>query len=151
MTLLLDTHTLLWFLRDDPLLSSTAKSLIQDPANEKLVSIATCWEISIKAGLGKMGLTEPAAVLLARELPRNNFVLLDIKLGAGITCIEFLRKARAAKASAQIVVVSAVDDENMVEMAKGLGAVDYVPKPFSVATLDKVVLSRLKPAGPGSA
>lgn len=80
MILLLDTHTLLWFLRDDPLLSATAKSHIQDPANEKLVSIATCWEISIKAGLAKLGLTEPVSVLLGRELPRNNFVLLDIKL-----------------------------------------------------------------------
>ena len=80
MTLLLDTHTLLWFVRDDPLLSAAAKSLIEEPANQKLVSIATCWEISIKAGLDKLGLTEPAAVLLARELPRNNLVLLDIKL-----------------------------------------------------------------------
>jgi len=29
VTLLLDTHTLLWFLRDDPLLSAAAKALIQ--------------------------------------------------------------------------------------------------------------------------
>lgn len=30
MILLLDTHTLLWFLRDDPLLSIAAKSFIED-------------------------------------------------------------------------------------------------------------------------
>ncbi len=78
MILLLDTHTLLWFLRDDNALSVTAKAEIENPANEKLVSIATCWEISIKAGLGKLGLGEPASVLLGRELPRNNFDLLDI-------------------------------------------------------------------------
>jgi PIN domain nuclease of toxin-antitoxin system len=80
VTLLLDTHTLLWFLRDDPLLSATAKAAIEAPANRKLVSVASCWEISIKAGLGKLKLGEPAAVLLAREIPRNNFDLLDIKL-----------------------------------------------------------------------
>ena len=54
MTLLLDTHTLLWFLKDDPQLSQPAKASIEDPANRKLVSIASYWEIAIKAGLGKL-------------------------------------------------------------------------------------------------
>ena len=80
MTLLLDSHTLLWFLRDDPQLSPTARGLIEDSGNHKLVSIASCWEIAIKAALGKMGLTEPSRTLLERELPRNNFDLLGITL-----------------------------------------------------------------------
>jgi PIN domain nuclease of toxin-antitoxin system len=50
--LLLDSHAILWFFWDDPLLSPTAKALIEDPTNRKLVSIASCWEIAIKAGLG---------------------------------------------------------------------------------------------------
>lgn len=33
MTLLLDTHTFLWFCQDDPLLSASAKVLIEDPGN----------------------------------------------------------------------------------------------------------------------
>ncbi len=80
MRLLLDTHTLLWFLGNDPSLSATARAAIEDPANHKLVSIATCWEMSIKAGLGKLGLVEPVAVFLGRELPANNFDLLEITL-----------------------------------------------------------------------
>jgi PIN domain nuclease of toxin-antitoxin system len=80
MNLLLDTHTLLWFLRDDAKLSASAKALIEDPANRKLVSIATCWEIAIKAGVGKLNLSEPSRDLLSRELPRNNFELLPISL-----------------------------------------------------------------------
>jgi PIN domain nuclease of toxin-antitoxin system len=78
--LLLDTHTLLWFLRDDPALSPTAKSAIEDSENQKLVSVVSCWEIAIKAGLGKLVLRETAAVLLGRELPRNNMDLLPITL-----------------------------------------------------------------------
>lgn len=42
MTLLLDTHTLLWFLSDDPQLSQDAKNLIEDPIARKLVSVASC-------------------------------------------------------------------------------------------------------------
>lgn len=80
MTLLIDTHSLLWFLRGDPLLSAVAKAVIEDPANRKLVSVASCWEIAIKAGTGKLTLGEPAATLLARELPGNSFDLLPIQL-----------------------------------------------------------------------
>ena len=42
MRILLDTHTLLWFLWDDPKLSRLARGLIQDSFNQKLVSVATC-------------------------------------------------------------------------------------------------------------
>ena len=80
MTLLLDTHVLLWFLKDDPQLSRAAKAAIENPANRKLVSVATCWEIAIKAGLGKLKLDEPAGGLLARELAANSFELLSISL-----------------------------------------------------------------------
>ena len=81
MRLLLDTHVLLWFLADDPALTARAKVMIENPDNEKLVSIASCWEIAIKAGLGKLRLGEPAGELLQRELPRNNFDVLPITLG----------------------------------------------------------------------
>jgi PIN domain nuclease of toxin-antitoxin system len=80
VTLLLDTHILLWFLQANPALSVIAKNLIENAANRKLVSVASCWEIAIKAGLGKLKLLEPAAVLLARELPANHFDLLPITL-----------------------------------------------------------------------
>jgi PIN domain nuclease of toxin-antitoxin system len=78
MTLLLDAHALLWFLWADPRLSAVAKALIEDPQNRKLVSVATCWEIAIKAGLGKLVLGEPSRSFLSREIARNNFDLLAI-------------------------------------------------------------------------
>ncbi len=89
MNLLLDTHALLWFLDDDPQLVPTAKSLIEDPANRKHVSVATCWEIAIKAGLKKLELGEPAITFLTRELATNRFELLGIEL-AHATFVETL-------------------------------------------------------------
>jgi PIN domain nuclease of toxin-antitoxin system len=80
VNLLLDAHALLWFLNDDPLLSATAKSLIEDPASHKFVSIATCWEIAIKVGLKKLDLGEPETTFLPRELATNHFDLLGIEL-----------------------------------------------------------------------
>lgn len=79
MNVLLDTHVLLWFLQNAPQLSA-ARATIQDPANRKWVSVASCWELAIKAGLGRFQFTEPVRDLLAREIPRNNFDLLSISL-----------------------------------------------------------------------
>ena len=52
--LLLDTHTLLWWLADDPQLGQGARALVADGANEVYVSAASAWEISIKKALGKL-------------------------------------------------------------------------------------------------
>ena len=87
--LLLDTHTTLWFFWDDPQLSGTAKALIEDPNNRKSVSIASCWEIAIKAGLGKLRLGAPSGSFLSQHLLRNNFELLPISL-AHATQVESL-------------------------------------------------------------
>lgn len=53
MQLLLDTHTLLWWLNDSAL-RPAAREAIADPRNDVFVSAATAWEISIKQALGKL-------------------------------------------------------------------------------------------------
>ena len=80
MNLLLDTHSLLWFLNEDPHLVPNAKALIEDSLNRKFVSMATSWEIAIKVGLKKLDLGEPVSTFLPRELLVNKFDLLHIEL-----------------------------------------------------------------------
>ena len=80
MNFLLDTHAFLWFIWDDPLLSATARDVIVEPSHRKLVSIASCWKIAIKTGLGKLDLGESSQAFLSRELAINNFELLPISL-----------------------------------------------------------------------
>ena len=87
--LLLDTHAMLWFLWDDARLSGNARTLIEDADNRKLVSIASCWEIAIKVGLGKLDLGEPSRSFLSREIARNNFELLPISFDH-VTAVESL-------------------------------------------------------------
>lgn len=64
MRLMLDTHVLLWWLQDNEKLGAVARSLIADPRNDVLVSIASPWEISVKHRIGKMG-ESGAAVMQA--------------------------------------------------------------------------------------
>jgi PIN domain nuclease of toxin-antitoxin system len=52
--LLLDTHILLWWLTDDPLLPRRARVLIADRRNQVFVSPMSVWEIVIKSQLSKL-------------------------------------------------------------------------------------------------
>ena len=79
MRVLLDTHTFLWFLLEDPQLSSTAGDVIIDPTNDIEVSPATYWEIAIKISLGKYALPEPYDIFIEREIATNDFHILPIE------------------------------------------------------------------------
>jgi PIN domain nuclease of toxin-antitoxin system len=76
---LLDTHTFLWFLLEDPQLSPTASDVIIDPTNDIEVSPATYWEIAIKISLGKYELPEPYDIFIEREIATNDFHILPIE------------------------------------------------------------------------
>ncbi len=94
MRLLLDTHALLWFALTDPQLSDTAMSLIMDPANEKLVSPASYWEIAIKISVEKYALSQPYEVFMEEAIDKNGFGYLHIepKHTARLTNLPFHHK-----------------------------------------------------------
>ena len=55
MTILLDTHTILWFLENNPKLPTTTRNRIET-TQTVFVSIVSLWEICIKANIGKLNL-----------------------------------------------------------------------------------------------
>ncbi len=71
MKLLLDTHALLWFVSGSDRLSVQARSVIEDPANTRLFSAASAWEIAIKVSIGKLSLTVPYPQLIPGQLRAN--------------------------------------------------------------------------------
>lgn len=54
MKLLLDTHAALWWLADDGRLGPESAGLLDDAANDVLLSAAVVWEVAIKRLLGKL-------------------------------------------------------------------------------------------------
>ena len=79
MRLLLDTHTLLWFVLGDASLSATARQLIEDADNSKFVSPASYWELAIKISIGKYALHEPYETFTDRAIRQNGFQILPIE------------------------------------------------------------------------
>lgn len=80
MRLLLDTHTFLWFVTNDALLSATALELIANPTNEIDVSPASYWEVAIKTSLGKYPLTTPFEQFFREGIEGNDFRVLPIEV-----------------------------------------------------------------------
>jgi PIN domain nuclease of toxin-antitoxin system len=72
VSLLLDTHVLLWWLTDDATLSDEVKARLDDDP-DVWVSSVTVWEVSIKESIGKLdgpeGLVEEIAQSGFRPLP----------------------------------------------------------------------------------
>lgn len=53
MTLLVDTHLLLWAAGEPKKLSRKARQLLEDPDTQLWFSAASLWEVAIKHGLGR--------------------------------------------------------------------------------------------------
>ncbi len=80
MKFLLDTHTFLWFVNDNPRLSDQLKDLIEDENNATYLSLASLWEMSIKYSLGKLSLSASYEEFVEEEVVKTNLNLLNIKL-----------------------------------------------------------------------
>jgi PIN domain nuclease of toxin-antitoxin system len=80
MTVLIDTHVFLWWVTDDQRLSKRARSTIA--AETSLLSVASCWEIAIKAALGKLAVPRPLDRFLQTQIELNGFALLPLTLEA---------------------------------------------------------------------
>ncbi|MCX6431632.1 MAG: type II toxin-antitoxin system VapC family toxin [Actinobacteria bacterium] len=78
MRLLLDTHVLLWVKGEPERLSDSARGTILDPATELVFSVVSLWEIVIKSGRPRSGLSVDAGNLRA-ELLEDGYSELDVQ------------------------------------------------------------------------
>lgn len=77
---LLDTHTFLWFVFDDPRISQPAARRIEDDSTEKVLSVVSLWEITIKVQLGKLTLGMELEWFFQRYVYGGELEVLAIEL-----------------------------------------------------------------------
>jgi PIN domain nuclease of toxin-antitoxin system len=81
MRILLDTHAIVWWATGDRNLSRKARVTIADPQTEVFISIASAWEIQIKASLTKLTLNESVDALYRSLIIDQGFRMIGIELG----------------------------------------------------------------------
>jgi len=78
--ILLDTHVFLWWVEGDRALPAKARAALADRENDCLISLASVWELAIKAGLGKLKLALPVKRYVVEHAAANGFRMLDIRM-----------------------------------------------------------------------
>jgi PIN domain nuclease of toxin-antitoxin system len=84
MRLLLDTHTLIWWLTEDSSLPPSARKLIGSRNIPVLVSAASAWEIATKVRLRRLDVAADLARDFSGYLARERFESLSISVEHGI-------------------------------------------------------------------
>lgn len=77
---------------------------------------------------------------------KPDLVISDIRMGRGMTGIEFLRQLRQRDPRLLVILMTAYGSSQTAIEAMKLGAYDYLLKPFDVPKLRQVVLAALKAA-----
>lgn len=78
MRYLLDTSVWLWSVGPTERLNKKARELLADGQHELYLSVASSWEISIKAALGKLRIPEPLGRYLPKRLGEQGIQTLPI-------------------------------------------------------------------------
>jgi PIN domain nuclease of toxin-antitoxin system len=79
MRLLLDTHALLWFLREPEKLPPDVLQQIESAGPDSLVSLGSLWEIAIKSSLKKLYLPKEFDELFPQSVTESGLSLLGIE------------------------------------------------------------------------
>jgi PIN domain nuclease of toxin-antitoxin system len=83
--ILLDTHAFLWFVFDDPRLSQKAVKAISDPKLEKLIGIASLWEIVIKSQIGRLKLGTTIETFFRNQVQERTVEVIPMEIGHLVT------------------------------------------------------------------
>lgn len=79
MTLLLDSCAFIWLVSAPEHLSARAIKALDEPTNERALSLATVWEITLKHHTGKLPLPSPPAVWIEEQIRLQDIEVLPLQ------------------------------------------------------------------------
>jgi DNA-binding response OmpR family regulator len=88
--------------------------------------------------------TDPQKVLSVAEKEKPQIVLLDILMEPvdGLAVLKQLKEK--FQDALKVIMVSVADDQETIRRARGLGADDYIEKPFDTTYLEEVVMTKIQ-------
>jgi DNA-binding response OmpR family regulator len=81
-----------------------------------------------------------ALALVEKEKP--DLILLDVRMDE-MTGVEVLEQLRARGDQSRVIMVTGVEEDDVIARAKELGALNYIHKPLVLDELENVVLREL--------
>jgi len=82
-----------------------------------------------------------AIEIVAKDKP--HIIFLDVKMG-GMDGIEALEEIKKLDNNIKVIILSVVEDAEILNKAMSLGADDYVEKPFRLDYLEDLVIKKVQ-------
>jgi DNA-binding response OmpR family regulator len=76
------------------------------------------------------------------EKERPDLILLDVRMEE-MTGVEVLQKLRAKNNNTKVIMVTGVEDEDVITQARRWGVKEYIHKPLILHELEKIVMAEL--------
>ena len=80
MKILIDTQVFLWWISDNPNISSKFHDVMSEPRNEIYFSAASGWEIAVKAKIGRLSIQGDPQKFIPTQLSLNSITVLPIQI-----------------------------------------------------------------------
>jgi PIN domain nuclease of toxin-antitoxin system len=94
MTLLLDTHTLLWSIGKSDELSQNVKNELMNPRNKIVVSAISLWEIALKYSVGKLRIDSFDIKDIPKYCEKMGFELLPLEPIEALNSLQLPQKEK---------------------------------------------------------
>jgi len=93
MNYLLDTHAIIWLVKDSDKMPQKLKEIVKDPRNNIAICTISFWEIAIKMSIGKMEKNIDLNNVIS-ELRKNGFDFFQIEYEylKGLSKLPFIHK-----------------------------------------------------------
>lgn len=87
---------------------------------------------------------DEALAVLAKEKQKVDVMLLDVMMRSEREGIDYLPKIKAVTPNTRVLMVTGVEDDEIISTAKSIGADDYITKPLVLEYLESTVLAKIK-------
>lgn len=84
---------------------------------------------------------EEALKIVGEDSP--HIIFLDVKM-KGMSGLEALSKIKNIDRNIKVIILSVIDDKEIVDRTMALGADEYVEKPFRLNYLEEVVIKKVQ-------
>lgn len=113
--------------------------LVVDDISEMRVTLTTFLKLK---GFNVKDAASGDQALMEIKMKKPELVLLDERM-PGMDGLVALKKIKELDSSIKVAMLTVVQDEDVIEKAKNLGALDYIVKPFNFEKLEALILSIL--------
>ena len=113
MRMLLDSHTLLWYLLADERLPPPVGELIEDSSTRVAVSVASLWELTLKALGGRLRLPSAPEHFLLDSVAEAGFEVVAVQ-ERHVAALPELRAIHSDPFDRMIVAQALVEDMDLV-------------------------------------